>query len=301
MEKTEQNLLRKGLSFIDKCLEQALGINERIVGGTTKPLDSYLMISLAGVARFLAYVAESMYPDDFTQHRDSGCIVPCVEVEEKRFDIFKDDHGTIDILSYEMARAGWCPRQVFIASGYSLETQYFCSRLRLFEAQKTDHGNCTQTQCLALQVLERTYEPKHVQPDCKCNFAGVNEDDLDAALECGYLPLITLGDDDKVTLACTDLDSEDHADYIAISHVWSDGLGNPHGNSMPMCQLQRLKELIQYQEHALYPQKSNKQTTPLWIDTLCCPERQGETKKIAIKMMGETYRKAADTLVLSAD
>ncbi len=31
---------------------------------------------------------------------------------------------------------------------------------------------------------------------------------------------------------------------MAISHVWSDGLGNPHQNSLPLCQLEHLYDLL---------------------------------------------------------
>ena len=32
--------------------------------------------------------------------------------------------------------------------------------------------------------------------------------------------------------------------YIAISHVWSDGLGNPNENSLPLCQPEFLYDLL---------------------------------------------------------
>jgi hypothetical protein len=31
--------------------------------------------------------------------------------------------------------------------------------------------------------------------------------------------------------------------YVAISHVWADGLGNPFGNALPRCQLIGLQNL----------------------------------------------------------
>jgi hypothetical protein len=30
--------------------------------------------------------------------------------------------------------------------------------------------------------------------------------------------------------------------YIAITHVWADGLGNPRENSLPTCQIKRLQQ-----------------------------------------------------------
>ncbi|KAK5994466.1 hypothetical protein PT974_04941 [Cladobotryum mycophilum] len=40
---------------------------------------------------------------------------------------------------------------------------------------------------------------------------------------------------------------------------------------------------------------------PFWIDTLCCPARPSEGKKLAIIRMRETYGNASSVLVLSAD
>jgi hypothetical protein len=73
--------------------------------------------------------------------------------------------------------------------------------------------------------------------------------------------------------------------YIAISHVWSDGLRNPRINALPRCQILRLRDLVanlprmraantdetadtNVQDNISVPQR---QHLLIWIDTLCVP------------------------------
>lgn len=85
--------------------------------------------------------------------------------------------------------------------------------------------------------------------------------------------------------------------YVAISHVWSDGLGNLKENAIPYCQLIRLSHLIDR-----LPSTSLKYTY-LWLDTLCVPPdaaEQDEAQQSAIERMRETYENAESVLVLDS-
>ncbi len=82
----------------------------------------------------------------------------------------------------------------------------------------------------------------------------------------------------------------DWGPYVAISHVWSDGLGNPNHNSLPFCQIKRLQELVQ---------ESTGKPLPFWIDTICVPLEERLRGK-AIANMAKVYRSAAAVLVLTA-
>jgi Heterokaryon incompatibility protein (HET) len=76
--------------------------------------------------------------------------------------------------------------------------------------------------------------------------------------------------------------------YIAISHVWSQGLGNPSSNSLPGCQLRHLFQLIR---------EISTSEVHLWIDTISVPVTK-EHKKIALKTLGQVYRQAHHVLVI---
>ena len=79
--------------------------------------------------------------------------------------------------------------------------------------------------------------------------------------------------------------------YIAFSHVWSDGLGNPLVNSLPQCQLERLS-----QWHPVL----DTETQPFWVDTLCCPVNPPEATELAIKLMRKTYENASRVIVIDS-
>lgn len=81
------------------------------------------------------------------------------------------------------------------------------------------------------------------------------------------------------------------APYVAVSHVWSDGLGNPRNNTLPECQLERLQKYV----NALYPQALH--PIAFWIDTISVPLRK-DLRRIAIWRMAETYKAADKVLVI---
>ncbi|KAF8243758.1 hypothetical protein K440DRAFT_636836 [Wilcoxina mikolae CBS 423.85] len=92
--------------------------------------------------------------------------------------------------------------------------------------------------------------------------------------------------------------------YVAISHVWAQGLGNAQANSLPCCQLLRLKNLIND-----LPQLDNIIITRspeqfcVWIDTLCVPiePHLKDVRQMAITRMASAFHDADHVLVLDTD
>ncbi|KAL8998899.1 MAG: hypothetical protein Q9169_002118 [Polycauliona sp. 2 TL-2023] len=84
-------------------------------------------------------------------------------------------------------------------------------------------------------------------------------------------------------------------DYVAISHVWADGLGNPNANSLPMCRLRRLHSLV-----ASLCGQIQSEDTFIWLDTLCCPIAPPEAKILALRQMVRPYTDASQVLVLDS-
>lgn len=81
--------------------------------------------------------------------------------------------------------------------------------------------------------------------------------------------------------------------YVAISHVWSDGMGNPRQNALPLCQLQKLQKLV----NGLYEPENH--PVPFWIDTICVP-LSNDMRNMAIQLMARTYEGAGKVLVLDS-
>ena len=88
---------------------------------------------------------------------------------------------------------------------------------------------------------------------------------------------------------------------VAISHVWSDGRGNPKANELPTCQLAFLQILVD----SLF--EENQRPVPFWIDTLMIPTNPRDSngdqrlKKLdALKDMEWVYKRASKVLVLDS-
>ena len=88
-------------------------------------------------------------------------------------------------------------------------------------------------------------------------------------------------------------DAKPRVRYVAISHVWRGGLGNPHQNSLPRCQLARIQALV----NGLYSEDLH--PVPFWIDTLCVPLEQS-LRNLAIKQTKSVYQEADKVLVLDS-
>lgn len=85
--------------------------------------------------------------------------------------------------------------------------------------------------------------------------------------------------------------------YVAISHVWSDGIGNLQRNALPRCQLLRLSNLVR----SLQGDYSN--IVLFWVDTICVPPDAAgldEAQQLALSLMRRTYEDATTVLVLDS-
>ncbi|KAL4948694.1 hypothetical protein BDW69DRAFT_175987 [Aspergillus filifer] len=91
-------------------------------------------------------------------------------------------------------------------------------------------------------------------------------------------------------------------DYVAISHVWADGHGNPRANTLPQCQMDRIQRLVEAMHwEGRKPVPSNPHVSDgigFWMDTLCLPVSHKERKDKAIASMRHVYSNAKAVLVL---
>jgi hypothetical protein len=68
-------------------------------------------------------------------------------------------------------------------------------------------------------------------------------DELAEITRKGGIPLVSIEisseADSAISLRVHNRDRD--SKYVAISHVWADGLGNPHQNALPSCQIRQLE------------------------------------------------------------
>ncbi|RDW64369.1 uncharacterized protein DSM5745_09780 [Aspergillus mulundensis] len=92
-------------------------------------------------------------------------------------------------------------------------------------------------------------------------------------------------------------------EYVAISHVWADGKGNPRANALPQCQLDRIQRLvgeIRWEGRKAMRGPPGSDGVGFWMDTLCIPVG-AEWKHLrdkAITTMRRIYAEAKAVLVL---
>jgi hypothetical protein len=201
-------------------------------------------------------------------------------------------------LSQRMQDDGWCRRditrhvQLLTTSGL-----YFVSHFGNPDAH-VPHLNCTFTECKSAQISEDLYQTKHVCEYGDCGDIKADQGRLTFILQKNLIPLVPVMDNGTHNLHDQYLDlveSGSNIRYVAISHVWSEGLGNVSQNSLPRCQLLRLSRFVK----DLYDLKATDRLH-FWIDSICCPRGPKESRKLAIRKMRDTYVKADKVLVLDS-
>ncbi|KAI0383681.1 hypothetical protein F5Y04DRAFT_19052 [Hypomontagnella monticulosa] len=190
---------------------------------------------------------------------------------------------------------GWCPYTIRALDVFltPLET-YYASMMPHSPLNTHQHENCTTDECVALDVDENTYKQRHLYKNCECEPIVVDLEEVQSILRRGGIPIIETWMDSDEKIQLRPVDSTKRRIYVTISHVWSDGLGNPHSNAIPRCQL------LKVQSTATAICEDLNGNIPFWLDTLVVP-LEPETRKLAISRMKDTYSRAHKALVLSND
>ena len=198
-------------------------------------------------------------------------------------------------------RSGWCPSQIeiLLRSSISLQPLYFFASLQV-PVSSERHELCGIQKCVAYQTDLKDYKTQHLNKGCKCKELHMDMSRLVAVLSAGALPLLRIRESKALDDLSLDIVvSEPDTHYVALSHVWADGLGNPKANSLPRCQLLHLSNLARSLKARL-----SLQTPPtellLWCDTLCCPINPQWAKNQVLAHMKEIYEQATCVLVLDA-
>ena len=81
-----------------------------------------------------------------------------------------------------------------------------------------------------------TYETVLVLKSCSCPFIYARSEQLHAILLAGKIPVISSMCSFEPGLPIEIREAGRNGNHFAISHVWSDGLGNSFHNALPQCQ-----------------------------------------------------------------
>ncbi|KLU85489.1 hypothetical protein MAPG_04512 [Magnaporthiopsis poae ATCC 64411] len=210
----------------------------------------------------------------------------------------------------EMLERGWCKSDIerIRQSVDGLATRNFLSNIE--KPEGCHHDSCSVRICNAAQIDDSNYALAHDESCSGCDVIGIDQEEVKAILnveESEAFPLLRLelggvGDGRVAKIHVERYD--ENKPYVALSHVWADGLGNPRENALQSCQMDRLARLIKEMPYQAVPREAGGQAEPeerprywFWIDTLCCPISLKE-KRIALERIAAVYRRAAHVLVL---
>ncbi|KKY15356.1 putative het domain-containing protein [Phaeomoniella chlamydospora] len=159
--------------------------------------------------------------------------------------------GPNDLIRSRLRANGWCPYQLIQLEEQLTPIALYYSSMIKRPPNATDHSYCTTEHCTTNQVDESTYQTQHVCPGCECESMGPDPTKLAEIIDQGGIPLIAIKPSygsQKCKIRLVHFKSDDitylpDVPYIAISHIWRDGLGNVNGNWLPTCQVERLRSL----------------------------------------------------------
>ena len=157
------------------------------------------------------------------------------------------------------------------------------------------HRACTEDRCVAHSINLPQYNTKHCEGCEHCEDVPTDNKPIMDILQSGELPLLLIKrkNDEPCKVSVELCSTADRGkNYVAISHVWADGIGNPEANSLPQCQLVRLSDIVD-------GMNDGDQRAAIWLDTLCCPI-DPEGKNLALSRMRRTYFEPRRVLVLDS-
>ncbi|KAH6710567.1 hypothetical protein BKA61DRAFT_522966 [Leptodontidium sp. MPI-SDFR-AT-0119] len=210
-------------------------------------------------------------------------------------------HDTDSLLYEQLARRGWCKRDIHrMSQDFSSISLYYIGAT-LSRKPTGDHSLCrAEYQCVALREAGSGYIPRHVSKDCRCGLYGPNPEQLVSIISEGSIPVLHYSEDTGVTIVPFQLKDPERPNFVAISHVWADGLGNPKANAMHQCQLRLIQDRVKTLRPSALRGPSPSPDMLFWIDTMCVPSEEGLTKSVAISTMETVYREATAVLVLDS-
>ena len=136
------------------------------------------------------------------------------------------------------------------------------------------------------------YAPAHI---CRtgCPIIKVDSGRLETLVESGKSMCVAFNRENPTNpLRIVELDlSRRDVEYVAISHVRAEGMGNSKGTELPWCRLQEIQGFAD----ALTGNRPGQ--TFFWIDSLCMPTDR-RTKKLAAHQIRHVFASASSVLAL---
>ncbi|KAL8958620.1 MAG: hypothetical protein Q9193_004357 [Seirophora villosa] len=270
---------------IAQCLRFTLEVLRSTEHAYRRDFNYQIMACLASVADLLSRATELAYqmPDVV---RENQC--------PSTWGLLLRAHPRSEL----MKRHGYCPSEIHRIRNtfHKLSTSHFLTWMNRADATAS-HEHCNSRECLLRLNNLRPYGAQHWLNDCHCPNLTVDIAKVIAILSRGGLPLLQMiQTEPSHELHLDVIEASSSSKYVAISHVWSDGLGNPQANALPQCQLQHLLDLTRPFSVVAKNDEQSRDVL-IWLDTLCCPLKPPEARTMALNQMKKPYTDSAFVLV----
>lgn len=224
-----------------------------------------------------------------------------------------------------MKRNGWCERDATEEGWSQYSTALYWYIKALGDASPAvDHSTCSSIDCKTETIHRDSYRPGHVSDDCDCTLLGPEHIEVADILNSGHIPVLDIEGDSIQNISLKMVPITPDITYIALSHVWADGLGNPKSLAVARCQLLRLRRLMDRMYGQTFrwydgTEICEKRRLHIWVDSLLVPIAMRSTAaddldfdsrpdviqslelyKLAMGKMREVYAKATYVLVLDS-
>lgn len=219
----------------------------------------------------------------------------------------------LTFLVNKMLAEGWCLGLVRrLGSLGDREFLYLSYTHGPWHLLGSDHSSCNFF-CAYDRIDESTYEPQHATQGCNCAMIESDREKMESIIDSGGIPVCRLREIPRAAGEPPELllriePASDEHPFIAISHVWAHGLGNPDRNGLPTCAVFQIQRTIS----AIWEELSKKgvqhthdedgHVHGFWMDTLCVPVHKSKSSKRlrrkAVAQMKEIYNGAAAVCVL---
>ena len=140
---------------------------------------------------------------------------------------------------------GWCPHQIYrVGSTCDYSMIHYLLGMDRRTSKKKIYESCSPNYYQAYNSNLDSYLTSHTTTGCQCSFITAPIEQLQEIIRSGGVPLVSLHEAShgKLTIHIHTFKAKSY--YTAISYIWSRGLGNVEGNSLPLCQLEYLDSYV---------------------------------------------------------
>jgi hypothetical protein len=204
----------------------------------------------------------------------------------------------VDERRKRMKLAGWCDFQIRLLEDTTNQSTIDWFEVKNIHQNPEGHEGCNPSECVRNNIDASTYKQIHCSDSCQClplipNLARIIET-LEDEDEDEKIPVVRLEyyPDGTPRLVVSAISVGTSGDYVAISHVWVDGIGGSPEKGLLYCQVLRLATLS-----ARALGRPNIPTN-FWVDSLCIPRSKKETYYKALFRIRDVYMCASTVLVV---